>query len=296
MERLRAAIEQARKARTSESEAAPRRAEARAPAGTEVREKVRTDTLAGPVSGGAPSDIVARWAALPQLALKPARLQRNRILFSDGDADRAPYDMLRTRILSLVQKEGWRRIAITSPTPGCGKTTTTLNLAMALSRQSDVPTVVFEADMRRPAMAEMLGVEGKDSFFDVLLGKAEFADQALRIGDNVALSMNHGVARDPAELLHRRRTGGVLDLIQEAYEPGLMLFDLPPMLNSDDTLAFIKHVDCAILIARAESTTLDQIDHCERELAAHTNFAGVVLNACRHGVTSYGYNGGYSSY
>jgi len=290
MERLRAAIEQARKSRAASTGQQPK---ARSAETGEIAAP-RTDTLAGPVSGGEPSDIVARWAALPQLPLKPSRLKRNRIVWSDQDAERGSYDMLRTRLLSLIEKEGWRRVAITSPTPGCGKTTTTLNLAMALSRQSDVPTIVFEADMRRPSMAEMLGVKGKDSFFDILQGKAEFADQALRIGDNVALSLNHGVASDPAELLHRRRTGAVLDLIQEAYEPGLMLFDLPPMLNNDDTLAVIPHVDCAILIARAETTTLDQIDHCERELAAHTNVAGVVLNRCRYGVKDYGY--GYGKY
>jgi len=293
MERLRAAIEQARKARTEDGGNGSGDQKKTSASGPAASGRARTDTIAGPISGGEPSDIVARWAALRQLPLKPARLKRNRILFSDADVERGAYDMLRTRLLTLVGREGWRRVAITSPTAGCGKTTTALNLAMSLSRQSDVPTIVFEADMRRPAMAKMLGVSGKDSFFDVLQGRAEFADQALRIGDNVALSFNHGTANDPAELLHRRRTGGVLDLIQEAYEPGLMIFDLPPMLSSDDTLAFIKHVDCAIVIARAESTTYDQIDHCERELAAHTNVAGIVLNRCRYGGAGYGYKYGY---
>jgi Mrp family chromosome partitioning ATPase len=297
MERLRAAIEQARKARAAAGADKAGASDGHAPPAADagvVGASHRTDTIAGPLTGGEPSDIVARWAALPEAALTHRRLKRSRIIAAENDPDRPAYDMLRTRLLTLIQKEGWRRVAITSPTPGCGKTTTALNLAMVMSKQRDVPTIVCETDMRRPAMANMLGITGTDSFYDVLLGKAEFSDQAVRIGDNVALSINHGVASDPAELLHRRRTGAVLDMIQEAYEPGLMLFDLPPMLNNDDTLAFIKHVDCAILLARAESTTLDQIDQCERELAAHTNVAGVVLNACRYSLQKYGYSAYYN--
>jgi Mrp family chromosome partitioning ATPase len=60
-----------------------------------------------------------------------------------------------------------------------------------------------------------------------------------------------------------------------------MIFDLPPMLVSDDTTAFLKNVDCVLLIAGAEISTISQVDACEREIAEHTNVLGVVLNKCR---------------
>jgi Mrp family chromosome partitioning ATPase len=69
-----------------------------------------------------------------------------------------------------------------------------------------------------------------------------------------------------------------------------MIFDLPPVLVSDDTRAFLKDVDCALIVARAGATSAAQIDTCEREVAEQTNVLGVVLNQCRHiEDTDYGY-------
>ena len=69
-----------------------------------------------------------------------------------------------------------------------------------------------------------------------------------------------------------------------------MIFDMPPLLVGDDALAFIGHVDCVLLVAAAETTTIKEIDTCERELAAHTNVLGVVLNKCRYPDRHYGYS------
>jgi hypothetical protein len=41
-------------------------------------------------------------------------------------------------------------------------------------------------------------------------------------------------------------------------------------------------VDCALLVAAAGSTTIAQVDACERDIAAHTNVLGVTLNKCRY--------------
>ena len=81
-------------------------------------------------------------------------------------------------------------------------------------------------------------------------------------------------------------------MIEEAYQPDLVLFDLPPLLSSDDTLGFISNIDCALIVAMAERTTAQNIDLCESELAAHSNVAGIVLNRCRYASGQYGY--GYS--
>ena len=69
-----------------------------------------------------------------------------------------------------------------------------------------------------------------------------------------------------------------------------MIFDMPPMLVSDDAMAFMGQVDCVLIVAAAETTTINEIDRCERELAAQTNVLGVVLNKCRYLERSYGYS------
>ena len=49
-----------------------------------------------------------------------------------------------------MSMQGWKRLAVTSPGPGCGKSTVTMNLAFALARQPDIRTLVIDLDLRRP--------------------------------------------------------------------------------------------------------------------------------------------------
>ncbi len=124
--------------------------------------------------------------------------------------------------------------------------------------------------------------------------QAGFEDVAVRMGDNLALGMNATPARHPAELLQSAATRETLDSIERRWQPDIMLFDMSPMLASDDNVGFLGNVDCALLVAAAESTTLSNIDLCEKELAQLTNVLGVVLNKCRYQDDSVGY--AYGSY
>ena len=72
--------------------------------------------------------------------------------------------------------------------------------------------------------------------------------------------------RNPAELLQSSTTEAALNQIEERYAPDLMIFDLPPTQAGDDVMAFVHRVDCVLIIAAAGTTTIDEVDHCEREL------------------------------
>lgn len=129
---------------------------------------------------------------------------------------------------------------------------------------------------------------------EVLDGSAAFEDAAVRMGENLVLAMNATPAPHPAELLQSVGTREALDAIERRWQPDIMLFDMSPMLATDDNVGFLGNVDCALLIAAAESTTLSNIDLCEKELAQLTNVLGVVLNKCRYPDDSVGYS--YGSY
>lgn len=235
------------------------------------------------------------WAALRPIVLDQPKAQRRRLVSFFGGRDAGPYDMLRTKVLHLMRTNGWKRLAVTSPNSGCGKTTTSVNLGISLGRQLDLRTMVFDLDMRRPSMGKVLSLTGHDNFSDVLSGKVEFAKQAVRLNDNVSFGVNFTAAHNPAELLHNPQSIETISQIEATYQPDLMIFDMPPMLASDDNVAFLKNVDCALLVAAAESTTIEQVDMCERELSELTNVLGIVLNKCRFADANYGYEYGYAS-
>jgi Mrp family chromosome partitioning ATPase len=246
-------------------------------------------------AGADPAEIDRAWRALPEMKLRAGLLARNRIVAVSGGPGAAEVDGIRTRLLHHIQSRGWRRVAITSPGPGCGKTTVAVNLGFSLGRQREQRALVMELDLRRPSMARALGLSERHSMAQVLEGDAAFADNAVRFGPNLAFATSHSAVRQSAELLQSRRTAAALAAIEAAYAPTVTLFDLPPMLASDDALAFMGRVDGALLVAAAEVTTAKEIDRCERELASRTGVIGVILNRCRYMERSDAY-GTYGDY
>jgi capsular exopolysaccharide synthesis family protein len=210
-----------------------------------------------------------------------------------GGTGSTEFDMLRTRVLQQIEPQGWRRIAVTSPDPACGKSTVAANLAFSLARQEGQRVLLIELDLRKPSLAKLLGIQPGAGIGDLLAGDAKIEDCALRLGRNLAVIPANGPSRNPAELLRSPGTIAALANIESCLAPTITLFDLPPMLANDDAMAFVGRTDCAILVAAAEATTIKQIDACERDLATQTNVLGVVLNKCRYidrGAAYYSYD------
>jgi protein-tyrosine kinase len=222
------------------------------------------------------------WEALQPLSLDHALLTRNRVVTMAAGQAATSFDILRTKVLLQMRENGWTRLAITSPHPACGKTTIACNLALGMTRQPDLSAILFDLDMRRPGVARTLGHTPQHSIREMMEGKVDFDEQAVRIGGNLAISMARTPMADPTSLLLDKATATKLDQIEAAYAPDLMIFDLPPMLTGDDTRAFLKNVDCALLVLRAEESKSSQIDTSEKEIAKYTNVLGMVLNSCRH--------------
>lgn len=221
------------------------------------------------------------WARIEEFDTSPAQLEKSRIFTRVAGVSATPFDILRTKILLQMRQNGWKRIAVTSPMPNSGKTTTACNLALGLGRQSDIKSVLFDLDLRDPSVGSFFAVEPKHGIGDVLTGDVAFSEHALRFGSNVLVSMAKVPDTDPTRLLLAEETASKIDEIEREYAPDIMIFDLPSMLVNDDSRAFLKNVDCALIVVRAGKTRYGQFDTCEREIAEHTNVVGVVLNAYR---------------
>lgn len=272
MERLQAAIEKARAQRDKHDVVSK-------PAGEQVP----------PV----PASVQNSWDALEQIQLNTKSLPRNRVVTFQGGPDSAPFDLLRTRMLHQAKKHDWRRVAFVSPHSGCGKTTTVANLAFCLSRQANIRTVVFDLDLRRAGLTRLFQQTPSHGMAEVLEGHVPFSDHARRYGNNVAFGFSLGSAQTASEILQSPKTLETLDEIQATYQPDLMLFDMPPLMASDDNFGFLHNVDSALLMVSAEKTTMSQIDVAERQVAALTNVMGIVLNRCRYMDGAYGHEFGY---
>lgn len=273
MERLHAAIEKARRQR----QGAPGEPALAARAPTPASETLTT-----------------LWETFQRLDIPVAHLRKNRLVAYEGGPDAGPYDLLRTRVLQMAKKNDWRRVAVVSPHSECGKTTTVANLAFSFGRQKDVRTVVLDFDLRRVGLAKTLGQQCRHTMADVLERRVPFAEHGLRHGANVVIGLNAGPVRNPSELLQSQQTRDALDEVEALYQPDIVLFDMPPLMSSDDNFGFLKNVDCALILAEADRTTTAEIDLAERQVSELTNVMGVVLNKCRYANEGYGYDYGTS--
>ena len=222
------------------------------------------------------------WEGLELVEPSLWRLRSQRIVTLERGSEAAYFDKLRTRMLQQMQANGWRRVAITSPGAGSGKTTIALNLAFSISRQMRSRVILAETDLRKPSMRQVLRLKTRGDFADVIRGNASFADCAVRVRPNLALGVVQKPVAASAELLQDAGLASILDTIEADYDPTIMMFDLPPLSVCDDVMAFSDKVDCVMIVAAAEQTKMPELDACERELANATNVLGIVLNKCRY--------------
>ena len=222
------------------------------------------------------------WARLPQIAITPRLARRKRLHAILGPEFSTPYDILRSRVVRQMQQAGWTRVALTSPNTKCGKSTISLNLALSLARYGQFKVILMDFDLRRPTIASLLEQKTSADIEALLRGGAQFADHAVRYGNNLAICASRTPVGHSAELLQGRATQEALDRIEAAWKPDVMIFDTPPMQGNDDNMGFFARIDCALVIAAAGSSTLPQIDRCEQEVAKLTNVLGTVLNKSRY--------------
>lgn len=282
VERLRAAIEKARGSREAATTGG-----ANPFAGIAVTDSISAGraaagsgtNIAASEADRAASDTRARWLALPELRLSKDALVRERII-SLGRADRAhsAFDALRTRLLTMLRDNGWSRVAITSPSKGCGKTTIATNLAFSLARQPEIRSVLVDLDLRRPQLVNKLGLREDFQIKPFLTGRIPAEAYLRRFGENLAFGFNSSPVQNSAELIQSRLAAQSLSAITAAYQPDILLFDMPPMLSCDDVLGFLPNVDGVLLVIGGGETKPGAVDECEQLIESHSNFLGVILN------------------
>lgn len=226
------------------------------------------------------------WHRLQEFTVNPRHLERHRIITAERqDPAHAAFDVLRTRLLQALADNGWKRVAITSPTKDCGKTFTAANLAISLSRQQNCRTLLLDCDMRRPSLHKVMGLRDPGSMGDMLRGGIppedhfqRIAENRIHAGDTIAFGFNGAVEPYASELLQSPETARTLQRIEDRFAPDVMLFDLPPALYYDDVIAFRPLFDGVLLVVGGGLTTEKEVREVERRLGESTPLLGTVLN------------------
>ena len=235
----------------------------------------------------------SRFDSVQSLELDTAHLQSKRIVAHNYmDAQAMAFDMLRTQVLQSMDAKSWRVLGITSPSPGCGKTVTAVNLAMSIARLPEKSVFLIDLDLRKPQVANVLGLKPRDGIMSVLENRSTLSDAIIQahIGDcRMMVLPAESRASRPSDWMTSSSMSGVLQQIKADYQSSIIIVDLPPVLSSDDVLAIMPRLDCALLVAAVGTTTIAEIKESSKHLQS-TEIVRVVLNKAPRSKSTYYYN------
>ncbi|MBF4605098.1 polysaccharide biosynthesis tyrosine autokinase [Curtobacterium sp. VKM Ac-2884] len=164
---------------------------------------------------------------------------------------------LRTNV-QFVDLGGTRRaFTVTSALPSEGKSTTAANLALALA-ETGTRVALVDADLRRPRIAEMLGVEGAVGLTDLLIGRAELDDVLVPWGRGELRVLPSGsIPPNPSELLASEAMLQLVEVLTRDYDA--VIIDAPPLLPVTDAAILSRLTDGALVVSAAGRATRPQL-------------------------------------
>lgn len=184
--------------------------------------------------------------------------------------------------LQFLRLEGKPLVAIvTSALSGEGKTTTSINLAIALA-ETEAKTLLIDADLRRPSVATKLDLEGAVGLTTVLIGKANLADVIQPWGNTGLDILPSGqIPPNPSELLGSAAMLDLLEALSGRYD--YVLLDSAPLLPVTDTAVLAMSGFGTVLVTAAGDVTRRQL----RDAVAAIHHVGgevlgVVVNKLPH--------------
>ena len=222
--------------------------------------------------------------------LNSVHLEKNRIVaYNKNDVMSINFDLLRTLVLQRMEEKGWRTLAITSPTPGSGKTVVAINLAMSIAQQTNKTAMLVDFDLRRPKIGTYLGLPAGKSLNDILEGSAELPDVLVNpdMPRLVVLATNKPV-KNSSEVLSSPKISGLINELRDRYESRIVIFDLPPLLVTDDAIALLPQIDCVLMVVANGMSTKRDIEDSVRLVPAE-NLIGTVLNKAEVSLSDYYY-------
>jgi capsular exopolysaccharide synthesis family protein len=203
---------------------------------------------------------------------------------------------LRTNLQFIDVANRPKSIVVTSSIPAEGKTTIAINLAVSLA-DTGSRVILIDADLRRPSIAEYMGIEGQVGLTTVLIGRADVKDVVQPFGtSSLDLLPSGQVPPNPSELLGSAAMASLLERLSASYD--MVLLDSPPLLPVTDAVVLSKMAGGAVVIVGADRIHRPQLQQSLDSLeTAGAHLFGIVMNKiARRDAAAYGYGSGYASY
>lgn len=212
------------------------------------------------------------------------------------------YKSVRTNLMFSVMKKGCKTVVISSSTPNEGKTTTTINIAIALS-QADQKVLLIDGDLRKPKIHHYFSVPNSPGLTNYL-GSKVGADSSKKADlfsvihateyENLSVLCSGSIPPNPAEILGSEPMAEFLEEIGKDFD--YIIIDTPPINVVSDALPVIRESDGVVLVVRSNQSTHPEIQKAISALEfIDAKILGFVVNFAETNRSKYGY-GKYGRY
>jgi capsular exopolysaccharide synthesis family protein len=200
------------------------------------------------------------------------------------------YRSIRTSIAGALTGPGARIIAVASSQPLEGKTTTAVNMAMALA-VGGARVLLIDADMRRPSVHKALRMTNDRGLSQLLAGQARMREVVQRTHDPNLLTITAGrTPANPSELLASDRMRALLSGLETGPFDWIVI-DTPPVLAVTDAMILAPLVSAVTFVIGAEMTRQRLAERAvETMLSSNPRLVLAVLNKVDVGRNKYYYS------
>lgn len=194
------------------------------------------------------------------------------------------YKILRTQVMHRLREHGWNVLGITSPSKQEGKTLTAVNLAISLAMDTTQTVLLVDADLTNPSAHHAFGIEECGGLVDYLLDGIPVEHLLIHPGIGRFVLMPAGrPIKNSAEALTSPKMASLVEEFKHRYPSRIVLFDLPPLLQTADVLAFSPYTDALLLVVEDGKTTSEEIERALQLVKGNTPVLGTVLNKAGKG-------------
>ncbi len=195
--------------------------------------------------------------------------------------------------------ENGNLIMVTSSLPGEGKSFTAINLAISIAAELDNTVMLVDADVARPSVLRVLGLQPGPGLLDLLLDdSADLSTMLLKTNIDKLTILPSGTPHERAtEMLASDAMTRLLADMGKRYSDRIIVFDSPPLLLTTESRVLATHMGQIVMVVQAEKTLRADVQEALATIEA-CPVKMMVLNQARSTMTGgygYGYGKGYGS-
>jgi len=207
------------------------------------------------------------------------QLERKRIIAGFyNNPQSAVFRMLRTQVLKKMRSNRWQTLAVTSPTSGEGKSVVAANLAMAIAMELNQTVLLVDMDLRNPSISNYFGLNAQVGLKHYLSGDLKLSEVLINPGiKRLVILPGVGRAEDSAELLSSPKMASLVADIKSQYDSRIIIFDVPPVLQTDDVALAASYFDSTLLVLEDGKNTESNITKSLQMLEG-SHLLGTVVN------------------